>query len=98
MSSNTNGKPFSKLGPKAQLQAVKMAQAVNEPQPIVEIKVVLLNNNQVVVTRPEGETVQNFAAIIDLLATAQKIIAHKLAQCQGEPSRIVVPPPGMKVQ
>jgi len=94
MSSNNEGKKFSKLGPKAQLEAVKAAQ----PQPLIEVKVMVLSDGQVRVIRPEGDDVRNLAGVMDLLATGIKIIAHKLAQCQGEASRIVVPPLGMKVQ
>ena len=71
----------------------KAAEA--KPIPVVTIRVSLFSNNQVNVERPEGDSPAHLAAIVDLLATAQKILCAKIAQ--GEPSRIVQAPPGLKV-
>ena len=69
--------------------------AEEKPLPVVTVQVSLFSNNQVTVQRPEGNSPAHLAAIVDLLATAQKIICAKIAQ--GEPNRIVAPPPGLKV-
>ena len=80
------------------LDRVKANQAVkaeSNPLPVVTIRVSLFSDNRVNVERPEGDSPAHLAAIVDLLATAQKIICAKIAQ--GEPSRIVAAPPGLKV-
>ncbi|MFA4836314.1 MAG: hypothetical protein WC749_09630 [Dehalococcoidia bacterium] len=77
------------------VKANQAAKAEAKPIPVVTIQVSLYANNQVTVQRPEGDSPAHLAAIVDLLATAQKIICAKIAK--AEPSRIVVPPPGLKV-
>ena len=63
---------------------------------LVEIKVSLMPGGQVLVTRPEGDDPENLAKVIELLATAQIIVARKLGQVESP--RIVPVPPGARVQ
>jgi hypothetical protein len=72
---------------------------VNHPKyqvPVVEIKVQVMPNNQVLVHRPDGDEPEQLAAIMEVLATAITIICRKLAQHKSD-SRIVLPAPGTKV-
>ena len=85
-----NGKAFMN---RVKANQAKVAEI--KPLPVVTIQVSLFSNNQVTVLRPEGESPAHLAAIVDLLATAQKIICAKIVK--GEHSRIVTVPPGLKV-
>ncbi|MFA4904648.1 MAG: hypothetical protein WC600_18125 [Desulfobaccales bacterium] len=77
------------------VKANQAAKAATSPIPVVTIQVSLFSDNRVTVQRPEGDSPANLAAIVDLLATAQKIICAKIAK--AEPSRIVAPPAGLRV-
>lgn len=80
------------------MDRVKVNQAATaeaKPIPVVTVMVSVMSNNTVQVARPEGDSPAQLAAIINLLASAQQIVCQKLAK--AEPSRIVAPPPGLKV-
>jgi len=78
------------------VKANQAAKAEASPLPMVTVKVEVMSDNTVRVSRPEGNSPQQLAAVINLLATAQQIICEKLAK--AEPGRIVMPPPGTRVQ
>ena len=72
------------------------ARQAAKPKMVAEIKVTVFDNNQVLVTRPEGDSPENLAAVMDLLATGIKIVAQKMAG-QKEAPRIVMLPPGARL-
>lgn len=74
---------FSKLPPRAQLNAVREKQGV-----LAEIKVQVLTDHRILIHRPEGDSPQMMAGVIDLLAQAIHILTQQMIE-KGE-SRIEV--------
>jgi len=70
---NGNGDKFSKLGPRAQLEAVKAKQ----PQVMMQVTINLMDNGQPMVQRPECHNAAEYAGVIDLIATALIMVAQK---------------------
>ena len=78
------------------LDRVKVNQDPKYQVPVAEVRVAVMPDGQVLVTRPEGDTPGNLAKVVELLSTGIIIISRIIAQ--AEPSRIVAAPPGLKVQ
>lgn len=87
-------KKLGQLPPRAAMEAVKAAQ----PKVVLEIAVRVYDNNNVMVVHPDTDDVRAIGQFIDVLATGIQTLARmKLAKVQ-EQSRIVKPPPGIRLQ
>lgn len=90
MSSDDNEKKVSQLPAKARMAAAKERQ----PQIVAQVRVFCLANGAVQVERPECINAEDFAKVIDLMATGIKVVAQAQAKQLTADSRIYRPGPG----